>query len=61
MDKILVVDDEPSIRGLAQMILENEGYHVITAADGLEAIEKSRDEKPELVFFGCDDAGYEWI
>jgi len=49
LDKILVVDDEPSIRGLAQMILEDEGYHVITAGNGVETIEKVRNEKPDLV------------
>ena len=47
--KILVVDDEPSIRDLVQMILENEGYHVITAGNGVEAIERVRSEKPDLV------------
>ena len=31
------------------MILENEGYHVITAGKGVETIEKARNEKPDLL------------
>jgi len=47
--KVLVVEDEPPIRELAQMILEDAGYQVITAASGLEAIEKAQEELPNLV------------
>ena len=47
--KILVVDDEPNIRELAQLILENEGYYVIAAANGVEAIQKATEEMPDLV------------
>ncbi len=47
--KILAVDDEQSIRFLVQMSLQSEGYEVITAANGLEALDKVRDEKPDLV------------
>ena len=36
--RILVVDDEPLIRETAKMILEGEGYEVLTAADGLEGL-----------------------
>jgi two-component system cell cycle sensor histidine kinase/response regulator CckA len=35
---ILVVDDEPQLRRLASRALEREGYHVIQATDGLEAL-----------------------
>jgi two-component system cell cycle sensor histidine kinase/response regulator CckA len=35
---ILVVDDEPQVRRLASRALEREGYHVIQATDGLEAL-----------------------
>ncbi len=50
MTKILVVDDESSIRDLTSMILEDHGYMVITAENGTEAIEKFRREKPNLIF-----------
>lgn len=42
--KILVVDDESSIRNLIRMQLEMEGYEVLTAADGREALEKWNEE-----------------
>ncbi len=41
---ILVVDDEPGIRQIAQVILGSEGYDVLTAADGLEALEQFKAE-----------------
>jgi CheY-like chemotaxis protein len=36
---VLLVDDEPAFRSLVAMTLEQDGYHVIEAADGAEAIE----------------------
>jgi CheY-like chemotaxis protein len=47
--KILITDDDPVIIELLQVNLEFEGYDVITAADGLEAVEKSSRELPDLV------------
>ncbi len=47
--KILVVDDEVYILHILDFSLGAEGYEVITAADGAEAIEKARQEKPDLV------------
>jgi DNA-binding response OmpR family regulator len=46
---ILVVDDEESIRFLYREELEEEGYRVITAADGEEALRKVRRDKPDLI------------
>ncbi len=37
-ETILVVEDEPSVRRLAERVLGNAGYHVLTAGDGVEAI-----------------------
>jgi two-component system alkaline phosphatase synthesis response regulator PhoP len=48
-DTILVVDDEPRIRELTQMILEDKGYRVITAENGVEALQKAERETPDLV------------
>ena len=48
-NKILVVDDEPNIVKLLQSRLENNGYSVIVAYDGQEALEKARKEKPDLI------------
>ena len=46
---ILIVDDENRMRRFMQMNLELEGYRVIEASNGLEAIERVRDDLPDLV------------
>ncbi len=47
--KILVVDDEIYIVHILDFSLGMEGYEVITALDGDQAIEKARAEKPDLI------------
>jgi len=47
--KILAVDDEKAIVRLVQVNLEREGYEVVTAYDGREALEKVASERPDLV------------
>lgn len=47
--KILAVDDEKHIVRLVQVNLERAGYEVITANDGREALQKVKDEQPDLV------------
>lgn len=47
--KILVVDDEKDILELLEYNLLNEGYKVYTALDGTEAIEKMKQNKPQVV------------
>jgi DNA-binding response OmpR family regulator len=49
MKTILVVDDEESIRLLYQEELTDEGYKVITAGDGQEALEKVKTQNPDLI------------
>jgi len=46
---ILVVDDEESIRSTLSGVLEDEGYRVLFANDGLAALEVVRNELPDLV------------
>ncbi|MEJ8543896.1 response regulator transcription factor [Brevibacillus borstelensis] len=46
---ILVVDDEEEIRNLIAIYLQNEGYRVLKAADGLEALEILRREEVQLL------------
>jgi len=48
MEKILVADDNPQIRDLVKEILEGEGYTVVTAEHGLDAVEKIYKENPAL-------------
>ncbi|MBA3924474.1 MAG: response regulator [Nostocaceae cyanobacterium] len=47
--KILVVDDESSIRRILETCLSMVGYEVITAANGIEALDIFHSEVPELV------------
>lgn len=49
MTRILIVDDDPAIRGLLVELLTDEGYQTLQAADGLEAIERARASSPSLV------------
>ncbi|MBV9017319.1 MAG: response regulator, partial [Alphaproteobacteria bacterium] len=46
---ILVVDDVPDNVDILQMRLESQGYEVTTAADGLEALAKTRKVLPDLI------------
>jgi len=48
-DRILVVDDSPDNVFLIQAILEEEGYKIITAADGRTALAKVEESPPDLV------------
>lgn len=47
--KILLVDDEPDILEIVGYNLSSEGYNVITAENGLEAIKKAKKEHPHLI------------
>ncbi|WP_419655550.1 two component system sensor histidine kinase, response regulator receiver protein [Desulfosarcina variabilis str. Montpellier] len=49
MKSILIVDDEASIRKVMRAILENEGYSVIEASGGDEAIKQYGEYGPDLV------------
>jgi len=46
---ILVVEDNEQNLYLATFLLKKNGYEVISAKDGLEAIEKAKAEKPDLI------------
>jgi len=47
--KILVVDDDPDILDAVTMILESQGYEVVTARDGVEGLANLKAEKPDLM------------
>ena len=49
MATILVVDDEPRIRDVVQYALEREGFQVVCAADGVQALEQVRQAEPDLI------------
>ena len=49
LEKVLVVDDDPNICDVLRMYLENEGYSVILAYDGEEALVKFNALKPDII------------
>ena len=49
MARILVVDDEEDMRSMLTQMLEREGHKVVTAADGVEAIETFGAKPPDLM------------
>ena len=54
---ILVVDDEPQIRRVMRATLTDKGYPVIEARDGQEAIDKFRNERPDLILLDMNMPG----
>lgn len=49
MKKILIVEDKPASRELLRTVLEQQGYAVVEAEDGEEALIRVRAEVPDLV------------
>jgi two-component system, cell cycle response regulator DivK len=49
MIKLLLAEDDTLLRDLARRRLEREGYHVVTAINGAEAIIRTRTERPDLI------------
>lgn len=61
---ILIVDDKANIRNLVREYLEAEGFRVVTAANGREALYTARHEKPELILLDImmpEMSGYEFL
>jgi twitching motility two-component system response regulator PilG len=48
--KVMVIDDSQTIRRTAETLLAREGYEVVTAQDGFEALAKIADQSPDLIF-----------
>jgi DNA-binding response OmpR family regulator len=64
MSTILVVDDEPALRDMLRLYLEQEGFHVVEAGDGRRALYVARVEKPDLVVLDLmmpEMGGYEFL
>src|SRR5256885_9841905 len=47
--RVLVVDDEPAIRETTQALLENQGYDVLTAGDGLDGLLALSKSLPDVI------------
>jgi DNA-binding response OmpR family regulator len=62
--KILVVDDKKELRTMVKQYLVQEGFEVVTAGDGREAIYVARQEKPDLIILDLmmpEMGGYEFM
>ena len=46
----MVIDDSQTIRRTAETLLAREGYTVVTAQDGFEALSKIADHEPDIIF-----------
>ena len=51
---VLVVEDEPAIRGLVSLLLEGEGYLVDGASDGREGLTKLAERPPDALVLDLD-------
>lgn len=61
-DKILVVDDEADSLSLTKIILEKNGFHVVQASNGEDALRMAEAEKPDLILLDIvmpDTTGFE--
>ncbi len=59
--KILVVDDDPTSLRLLELILGKEGYQVVSASNGLEALRKARTESPDLLILDVMLPGFDGL
>ena len=54
VDTIMVVDDSVTVRKVTTRLLEREGYNVITAKDGVEALQILQDETPDVMLLDIE-------
>ena len=64
---VLVVDDDPDVRRILADVFESEGFRVMTAANGMHALRRARDEAPDVIVLDLsmpmmsgDDFLYAW-
>ena len=55
--KVLIADDEPNIVISLEFMMKREGYEVLVARDGWEALQAIRRERPQLVLLDVDLPG----
>lgn len=48
-ERILLADDEEDIKTVVAMFLQTQGYEVVTAFDGLDALERAKEQKFDLI------------
>lgn len=58
---ILVIDDQPGIRRLLTEVLQDEGYNVLTAANGYEGIQVALEANPKVILMDMKMPGMDGI
>jgi two-component system, OmpR family, alkaline phosphatase synthesis response regulator PhoP len=48
-EKVLIIEDEQTIRSFIRAYLDKEGYHVLEASDGISGLKTARQFKPDLI------------
>ena len=64
VETVLVVDDEVNLREMMRLYLEREGYRVVVAGNGRDALYVARSEKPDLVLLDLmmpEMGGYDFM
>jgi chemosensory pili system protein ChpA (sensor histidine kinase/response regulator) len=52
--KVMVVDDSVTVRKVTTRVLQRQGYEVFTAKDGVDAIAKLQDERPDIMLLDIE-------
>lgn len=55
--KILAIDDEPEVLELLELVLQESGFAVVTAARGAEGLDRARAESPDLILLDLGMGG----
>lgn len=61
---VMIVDDEPDVRLLVEFNIKKEGFQTVSAANGLEALEKLQARQPDLIILDLmmpTQSGYEFL
>ena len=61
MSQVLVVEDYEDARAMVEMILEDAGYHVLLAADGVEGVTMARQYHPDAILMDIFMPGLDGI
>ncbi|MCK9636218.1 response regulator [Methylobacter sp. Wu8] len=60
-NKILVIDDDPAVRGAFSLVLGEAGYDLREAENGLQGVEMAKAERPDLIFLDLRMPGMDGV
>lgn len=61
MTKVLVIDDDPAVRAAFKLVLEEDGFAVNEAENGLQGVEMVKAERPDLIFLDLRMPGIDGV